>query len=231
LTFFAKKGGFFGGGPFFFFFFFFRFSVLILKFIFDKFDSKVDDGSDQDLDSHIMVWQIRRSPMTSSPTDEDPPAARMSPVQESTTVLKSPSVAAKTALKATQQETQKSPSFGQRMLKSISPSLAQKTFRSMASQSPVSTSTPRQKSTSPLTTSTSRSSSQASSVDTLNVTDHVSLAKEAFEEPTPGPSLDQTQSYLRWNQNVESMMNCPEPREDFTQLPVCTTPSFDRGLN
>ena len=89
----------------------------------------------------------------------------------------------------------------------------------------------RQKSTSPFTGSTSRSSSQASSVDALNVTEHVSLAKEAFEDQTLGPSLDQTGSYLRWNQNVESMMNCPEPREDFTQLPVCTTPSFDRGLN
>ena len=188
-----------------------------------------------------MVWQIRRSAVTSP---DEPikmhPSERMSPVEEEgdRSSQKSPTVASKTLLKPTQPETQKSPSFGQRMLKSISPSLAQKTFRSAATTTPPSSSTSpgaapalRQKSTSPFTGSTSRSSSQASSVDALNVTEHVSLAKEAFEDQTLGPSLDQTGSYLRWNQNVESMMNCPEPREDFTQLPVCTTPSFDRGLN
>lgn len=208
-----------------------------MNFIFDNLIRKVDDGSDQDHDSHLMVWQIRRSP-TSSPKEEQKSLKEIVAVTTaSKTYTQESQIAAKSSPKS--QETQKSPSFGQRVLQSISPSLAQRTLRSSALMTTASSTSLRQNSPSPFTTS--RSSSQASSVDALNASEHVSFAREAAEVDYPvnagsnldqtGGSLDQTGSYLGWNRSVESMMNCPEPREDFTQLPVCTTPSFDRGLN
>ena len=61
--------------------------------------------------------------------------------------------------------------------------------------------------------------------------DHVPLVVEQVPKTGGDPNLEQTSSYLRWNANVESMMEFPEPGEDFTQLPSCGTPNFDRGLN
>jgi len=208
---------------------------------------KVDDGSDQDHDSHIMVWQIRRSASNvensnvESSNVENSSVESLSVAEEHKTpsppASKSPFSSSPKSVKSAS-EHHKSPSFGQRVLQSISPSLAQKTMKSLSPMAPRPIPT---KSPSPFSTSTRSSSS---SVDTLNETiasEHVSLAREVFETPkvdvfeAPNPesgvSVDQTSSYLRWNSNVESMMEYPEPGEDFTQLPSCGTPSFDRGLN
>jgi hypothetical protein len=202
----------------------------------------VDDGSDQDHDSHIMVWQIRKS----GHSDDQPPTVRPAAALPSVQLSAKPN-------SGDTSKPQKSPSFGQRMLQSISPSLAQKTTKLAAAAA-------QRKSPSPFETSLpSRSSSVASSVET---SDHVSLAREAAEDPfppnrseyvapkqsenfapkpsenfapkkleAPAAEAEEASSYLRWNTNVESMMNCPEPGEDFTQLPLFGNPSFDRGLN
>ena len=189
-----------------------------------------------------MVWQIRRSASNVENSNVESSNVERSNVaeeQKSAVVpsAKSPFSSSPKSLKSPT-EHQKSPSFGQRVLQSISPSLAQKTMKSL---SPMATRQNVSKSPSPFSTSTR---SNSSSVDTLNETntpEHVSLAREVFENPkvnvfeAPNPesvvSVDQTSSYLRWNTNVESMMEYPEPGEDFTQLPSCGTPNYDRGLN
>jgi len=62
------------------------------------------------------------------------------------------------------------------------------------------------------------------------------MAKEATEQTAYDARQDSTvsdaNSYVHWNQSVESMLDHPEPREDFTQLPSCGGSNHaDRGIN
>ncbi len=129
--------------------------------------------------------------------------------------------------------------FSLSSLKSLSPTYKR-------NSKPSSPKSPPSKSPSPFSalrfpsTSRSRSSSMSSSAEAsaTSSTDHVSLAKEATELVAPyaarpdslAPS--DTNSYVRWNENVESMLENSEPREDFTQLPSCGGSGHsDRGID
>ena len=179
-----------------------------------------------------MVWQVRRS-MSSNINGDASKTLAMT----ATLLPKSSPDAASKSLKSM------SPSFGQRVLNSISPSIAQKTFKSM-SPSALRQKSPSPNSQSPFETALRSRSSSIETVSSNATLEHVSLAREATEqvvgsvhdlsssgESRRSPIAEQTSSYLRWNQNVESMIEYPEPGEDFTQLPNYGADNFDRGLN